>query len=303
MLTYTMDVEPSSIWLRTTPGSLALKQPYYVTEGGLFLGRKNFATSRAHKESYLIFYTVSGEGLLKQGDQEISLTSGSAVLINCRTPQMYQTSDQQKKWHHFWIHCDGAGVAAMESILNPDGMIHPVKVSSAMRERFERILTLLQRDNVESVLEIGLSVHRILTRMAGTLLTNSQTVNQEGSDQKTVNKELMERATEYIRAHFTEDLDLKDLLEFTHLSRSYFLKLFKQYIGTTPYNYLLCYRITQAKELLEMTIFRSVTLRNRSDFMMNVIFRQGLQKLQKRHLRSIGRVLCSQYKRPGVLPV
>ncbi len=258
MLTYTMDVEPSSIWHRTTPGTLALKQPFYATEAGLFYGRKNFATSRANKESYLIFYTISGEGYLKQGNQEVRLEAGSAVLINCRTPQTYGTLETSSKWHHFWIHCDGSGVEALEPILNPEGIIRPVQVSDAMRDRFERVLTLLPRDNVESVLEVSLSVHRILTRMAGTLLSRQAAQNGQSSGMGILsageaNKELMERAAEYIRAHFTEDLNLEQLLEFTHLSRSYFLKLFKLYIGSTPYNYLVCYRITQAKELLEMT--------------------------------------------------
>ncbi len=253
MLTYTMDVEPASIWLRTTPGAAALNQPYYVTEAGLFYGRKGFSTSRTNKESYLIFYTVSGEGFLRQGHQEVFLPAGTAVLINCRTPQAYGTLPQAKKWHHFWIHCDGSGVAAMEPILNPDGTIRPVSVSSSMRERFERILTLLPQDNVESTLESGLTVHRILTRMAGTLLMDTEQPARKGISASQMNKELMERSAEYIRAHFTEELDIERLLSFTHLSRAHFMRLFKQFIGDTPYHYLLCYRITQAKELLEMT--------------------------------------------------
>ena len=34
------------------------------------------------------------------------------------------------------------------------------------------------------------------------------------------------------------------------MSKSYFLRLFRRYMGTTPYNYLVNFRITQAKELL-----------------------------------------------------
>ncbi len=254
MLTYTMDVEPASIWLRTTPGTTAKEQPYFVTEAGLFYGRKHFATSRANKDSYLIFYTIDGEGWLKQGDQEVCLPKGTAVMINCRTPQTYRTSPNSTRWHHFWIHCDGAGVAAMESILNPGGIIRPVPVSSAMRERCERILSLITRDNLESVLEMSLSVHRILTRIAGTRLSGDlPAASAGGTSVEQANRELIERAAEYIRAHFTDDIDIRTLLSVTHLSRAHFLRLFRQYIGDTPHHYLICYRITQAKELLETT--------------------------------------------------
>ena len=37
------------------------------------------------------------------------------------------------------------------------------------------------------------------------------------------------------------------------MSKSYFLRLFRRYMGTTPYNYLINFRITQAKELLVLT--------------------------------------------------
>ena len=46
MLTYNMDVEERSTWLRATPGAAALAQPFYCTEAGNFYGRAHFATAR-----------------------------------------------------------------------------------------------------------------------------------------------------------------------------------------------------------------------------------------------------------------
>lgn len=37
------------------------------------------------------------------------------------------------------------------------------------------------------------------------------------------------------------------------MSKSHFLRVFREQMGTTPYNFLLCTRMTQAKELLVMT--------------------------------------------------
>ena len=87
MLTYNMDVEERSTWLRATPGAAALAQPFYCTEAGNFYGRAHFATARTDKESYLLFYTLSGSGLIEQNDQRVELPAGSALLLNCRTPQ------------------------------------------------------------------------------------------------------------------------------------------------------------------------------------------------------------------------
>ena len=71
MLTYTMDVLPESIWLRTTPGASAMGQPYVCTEAGQYLAQGHFSTVRTHKESYLLFYTLRGAGLIEQGDDRV----------------------------------------------------------------------------------------------------------------------------------------------------------------------------------------------------------------------------------------
>ena len=70
-------------------------------------------------------------------------------------------------------------------------------------------------------------------------------------------KELVEeeQAAEYIRQHYAEPLSLDSLLAQTPVSKSWFLRLFRQYMGTTPYNFLLSTRITRAKELLVLTDF------------------------------------------------
>ena len=111
MLTYTMDVLPESIWLRTTPGASAMGQPYVCTEAGQYLAQGHFSTARTHKESYLLFYTLRGAGLIEQGDDRVLLRAGQALLMDCRKPQRYATAPGQHCWHHDWVHLDGAGVA------------------------------------------------------------------------------------------------------------------------------------------------------------------------------------------------
>ena len=37
------------------------------------------------------------------------------------------------------------------------------------------------------------------------------------------------------------------------MSKAYYMRMFRKYMGTTPYNYILNLRITKAKEYLEVT--------------------------------------------------
>ena len=247
MLTYNMDVEERSLWLRATPGAAVLAQPFYCTEAGHFYGRSRFATARTDKESYLLFYTVAGAGLIEQGVQQVELPAGSALLLNCRTPQSYCTAPGQQSWQHTWVHLDGAGVANLAETLLPQNRLTPVRVSAwEMQPLFDTIFFVLDRGTVAAQIETGLTLHRMLALMAARLLAG---------DASRSNRALIEQATGYIRAHYAEPLSLDALLAQTPVSKSWFLRLFRQYTGTTPYNFLLSTRITRAKELLVLTDF------------------------------------------------
>lgn len=247
MLTYNMDVEERSLWLRATPGAAVLAQPFYCTEAGHFYGRSRFATARTDKESYLLFYTVAGAGLIEQGAQQVELPAGSALLLNCRTPQSYCTAPGQQSWQHTWVHLDGAGVANLAETLLPQNRLTPVRVSAwEMQPLFDTIFAEWDRGTVAAQIETGLTLHRMLALMAARLLAG---------DASRSNRALIEQATGYIRAHYAEPLSLDALLTQTPVSKSWFLRLFRQYTGTTPYNFLLSTRITRAKELLVLTDF------------------------------------------------
>jgi AraC family transcriptional regulator len=58
---------------------------------------------------------------------------------------------------------------------------------------------------------------------------------------------------DYINDHLDHDIKLADLAALLDMSQFHFSRLFKQSIGTTPYQYLLQQRIERAKQLLQQT--------------------------------------------------
>ena len=245
MLTYNMDVTPESIWKRTTPSEAELAQPYYCTEAGVFYAQQHFSTARTDKESYILFYTLRGAGLIEQDGNHVILSTGQALLLNCRTPQSYCTAPGQSCWHHYWVHLDGVGVAAMEPLLFPGKKLTPVQITGAkMQELFETILGQMERGNVDSMVQTGLALHGMLALCAQTILAEAETTSA---------RQVILQAAETLRKNYQKELSLADLLADAHMSKSYFLRLFRRYMGTTPYNYLVNFRITQAQELLVLT--------------------------------------------------
>lgn len=56
---------------------------------------------------------------------------------------------------------------------------------------------------------------------------------------------------EYINEHLSQDIKLADLAALLDISQFHFSHLFKQAIGTAPYQYLLQQRVERAKQLLK----------------------------------------------------
>lgn len=67
----------------------------------------------------------------------------------------------------------------------------------------------------------------------------------------------LNQALQYIRAHFDRDLTLGEIAAVVGMSQYYFLRLFKQSMGVTPYQYVLYLRVERAKSLLKQ---RQITI-------------------------------------------
>ena len=178
MLTYNMDVTPESVWKRTTPSEAELAQPYYCTEAGVFYAQQHFSTFLYYKDWYMVFYTLRGAGLIEQGESHVVLGTGQALLLNCRTPQSYCTAPGQSCWHHYWVHLDGAGVAAMEPLLFPGKKLTPVQLTGVkMQELFEMLLGQMEHSTVDSMVTTGLALHEMLALCARSILAEAETTS------------------------------------------------------------------------------------------------------------------------------
>lgn len=61
----------------------------------------------------------------------------------------------------------------------------------------------------------------------------------------------MYKALEYIEEYFTESILVEEIAAFIGLSTDYFSRMFKQYTGLTPVEYIRYIRLAKAAELLQ----------------------------------------------------
>jgi AraC family transcriptional regulator len=65
-----------------------------------------------------------------------------------------------------------------------------------------------------------------------------------------LSKSSLHQAIAYIHAHLADDVSLAAIATHLNISQYYFIRLFKQSTGLTPYQYVLQQRIERAKQLL-----------------------------------------------------
>ena len=256
MLTYTMDVEERSRWIIATPPASVVAQPYFASEVGDFYARERFATARSDKNSFIVFYTLGGRGVVRQGGQEVVLERGQALLMDCRSPQSYGTAPGYSHWYHLWTHVDGGGVSIAGATL---GLPHLVPVTmplSRVQPPFDTLFDLLGTESIENYARCGLAVHSLMTEL---VIAAQQTAPTSGEDPVAL-------ACAHIAAHYAERLSVDDLAAVAAVSPSYLIRLFKKQMGTTPHDYLMRYRITHAKELLAETTLTSAAIARQVGF-------------------------------------
>lgn len=88
----------------------------------------------------------------------------------------------------------------------------------------------MEKETTTAQIEIGLTLHKMLALLAH---------QQLSGDESRSNRTMIKQIADYIRAHYAEPINLDMLLAQIPVSKSWFLRLFRQYMGTTPYNF--CY--------------------------------------------------------------
>jgi AraC family transcriptional regulator len=112
------------------------------------------------------------------------------------------------------------------------------------------LLTELQQDNLGGKLYIDSLANVLAVHLLRQYTTSQQNlpIYKGGLQQRQLLQVL-----DYIHEHLDQDIKLADLAQLLGISQFHFSTLFKQAIGTSPYQYLLQQRVERAKQLLKQT--------------------------------------------------
>lgn len=243
MLTCNPNLDEQSTWKRTTPGAHELAQPFMATEQGDFIAQEGFVATCAGGAGYELLYTLAGTGVVEQGNRSTKLEAGQALLVPCEDAHRCGTASGADGWHVLWARIDGAGVRELADLLEAR-FLRPVAVpEDVARAQMDAIAAQIENPDVSATVAVGLAIHTLLA----TMVAAAQEAGGSAGD------EAIARVRERIERDYAQNITLEDLAAAAEVSASYLLKIFRKNLGATPYEYLLRYRITRAKQLLAET--------------------------------------------------
>lgn len=197
------------------------------------------------RRDYQLLYISSGRAFFCLDGEQQEIPAGYMVL--------YRPGESQQYYYYakdtpevYWVHFSGYEVP---QILDKIGFenVHVLfcGISFHYPELFRQLILELQlkRPCFEEMLcyclqQIFTQIHR----------------NQlEISADKYRNPEDMETAVHFFNEFFTQDISIEEYARKQHMSISWFIRCFKQYMGMTPMQYITSIRINRAKELLKNT--------------------------------------------------
>lgn len=245
MKKYTEKILDQSIWITATPAGYAKAFPFFLTEVGHFFAEKDYTVQRETHNSFLMLYTIHGQGTLQTGACEMLLRRNEAAVINCRMPHMYGSSCEE--WEFLWAHFDGSSANVMYDIIYPNHTVYSIHINAA--DEFEQNMRALletakQHDRI-AYADISLRLHTLLN-MADRL-SLAHTFGPQRPD-----KDVMS-ALDFIHNHYAHKITIEDMTRDIHISKYHFIRLFRNVMGITPYQYLTNYRINMSKKLLHST--------------------------------------------------
>ena len=227
-------------------------RPLVVSSCGTYrlLTKPKLPTYRPRgRVDYQLIYICAGQAHFHfdNADNDTIVTAGNMVLFRPKELQKYEYY-REDKTQVYWVHFTGSDV---KNILRKYGIKDDMRTffvgTSLEYERiYKRMISELQRcqDDYEELLSmlmrhLLISIHRELQK------------ERKLSDVYLDNE--MDMAAQYFSDNYSSEINIEKYAQSRGMSISWFIRNFKKYTGTTPMQYIVAARISNAQLLLETT--------------------------------------------------
>lgn len=224
-----------------TPSKKSQELFYFIQEIGHFKAYKPYYTERENLPSFLMKYTLSGQGKLLYKNKNYILEKGDVFFIDCMNYQHYYTSSIEP-WEMDWIHFYGSQSKAFyrEFIKNGDNKF--TSDNNRIHQLMTNLLNLQNNKNAKTDFAISVLIHELLNE----LIIQKNKLDFEMAD---IPEYVLDMRT-FLDEHIQSVMSLKKLETIYRINKYQLDKEFSKYIGVPPIDYHISNKISYSKDLL-----------------------------------------------------
>ncbi len=195
------------------------------------------------KEGYpipQINFCTGGSGVLIADGKTTEITTGMSFFLPQDQPHEYYTTGNQ--WHLRWVTFSGSGCS---HLLEQFGLNNAAVIkhsdSSGIDSAWQEMYNILKRGSENDALLANAVMYRYLTEYYISKINSESTASEQSA---------FGLASEFISAHFTEEITINDISDAAGVSPQYLCRIFRRRTELRPFQYIALRRIQYAKQLL-----------------------------------------------------
>lgn len=217
------------------PSPFAESSLYYITQFGHFFCNDRYMIRRNFLDLFLLIYVCDGELEVVSNGRKVSVHKDQIVIIDCRSPHHYYCRSSVE---FLWFHYNGCSSASYYDYLTAhSSLLHTGDHIAPLKNNFKFIHSAARHIHPNEH-DLSLNIHSILGHLA---TPASQTRKYDDA---------LNPAFASLHKDYASELTLDALAESCSMSTSHFIRTFKRFMDCTPHEYLLSYRLRQAKQML-----------------------------------------------------
>ncbi len=225
------------------------------------------------RQQFILHLIVSGKGTFVTESGTFRLSAGDIFLIRPFSEIEYY-ADSLEPWEYFWVNFTGTDAASILSLT--DFSENSPVISGCGNEIINTMKAIASNEGKASSDSIE------LTGLLYILL--SQLVRISSKKSKLSRKELehlhcIKAAEEYIAANYPLPISVEDIAAAAGVSRTTLFRLFRTELNTTPADFLIDFRINQAKKLLSSTDISVTAVARSAGYEDNLYFSRAFRRI------------------------
>lgn len=199
----------------------------------------------AVRDHFLIHYILEGEGKFYVGEKVYKLRKNQGFLI-CPDIVTYYQADYENPWHYIWVGFNGLKAESYlrRASITADNPVFTYDCDDYIKNCLKE---MIKAENVKKGREIKLTglLYLFLSRLIE--INGNDRIACDDEDSKEL---YVKKSVEYIQRNYSRKLTVSSMAKYIGIDRSYLGSLFKQYLGISPQQYIMKFRIDKACELM-----------------------------------------------------